>query len=425
MEYVSISLSPKPAPGAFPPSGHKRPKNMTMANTTMANLFGHKPANLTSVRFLTSFLVLLILCLINNINIAIFAAETASGPMLRTPVGLVTPVTPSTGQDQPSISLPGPGEITVNGMKMASLQHAFDFVPAGGFVLLGAGIFPMSGVLKTDGVTLIGSRGTGTGENGEKIAGTWLDGVAADGKAAITIKATDVTIDRINCRNIAVKSRNGACVRHEGGRLTIRNVHFKDSEQGILTWNRSEYLLVEDSIFENLGRAGRAHALYVSGDQLVVRRNRIIRSKDQGHEIKARTKRTVITRNVIASLDGNDSRLIDISSGGETVITDNLLVEGSKTVNWQLLAFAVEGKSHPNSALTVTGNIIITDRLGGSEFILIGDQDAPLTIERNIIIGKMWFQKEKTDWPEGNYFYENRKIFGLPPAPALPDFNFR
>ena len=68
--------------------------------------------------------------------------------------------------------------------------------------------------------------------------------------------------------------------------------------------------------------------------------------------------------------------------------------------------------------LSVVGNMVITDRPGGSEFILVGD-----TMPTPIVRGNMVVGNPKYDWPANNFFFESREELGLPSAPALPDWN--
>src|SRR5690606_27406697 len=91
-----------------------------------------------------------------------------------------------------------------------------------------------------------------------------LEGKAAGGKAAIVNKGNFNQIRNIECRQIAVPDRNGACVRHEGKNLKLYHVYFHDSEQGILAGNKSGMVIIENSRFQNLGKAGRAHAIYIT-----------------------------------------------------------------------------------------------------------------------------------------------------------------
>jgi len=316
---------------------------------------------------------------------------------------------------QPSVSAqqnagtqidPGEGQIVVVGRIVANLQQAFNLVPVGGTIRIGPGTYKMAGKLKgKDGVSIFGSPGT------------IFDGVAAEGKATFVLASNDITMEDIICRNVKVKDRNGACVRMEGTNLTLRRVTFENSENGLLSNKGAGNILIEDSIFRANGAAGRAHGMYVNGGLLTVRRTQVLSSKDQGHGIKSRAERTIIEDSVIASLEGDDSRLIDLPNGGVVAIRNSLLVEGARTANWQLLSYGVEGNLLSNNLFRMENNLIITDREGGSELILVGEGLTGLIIEKNLVVGRVTY-----DWADNNYFFENRAELNLPPAGELPEW---
>lgn len=303
----------------------------------------------------------------------------------------------------------GEGEIWVNGRIFTSLQEAFDFVSVAGIIRIGPGIYKKGGVLKKkDRVHISGSDGT------------IFDNAAVAGKGAFVINSNDVTIENITCRNTVVKDKNGACVRFEGTNLTLRHVIFTDSENGLLAGNKSEKILIEDSVFERNGKIGRAHAIYVNAGHLTIKRSKFLSSKDEGHAIKSRAERTFIENSIVASLEGNDSRLIDIPNGGIAVIRNCLLVEGPNTVNWQLFSFGVE-KKHPYDVniFRLENNVIMTDREGGSELIMVDEAMPQPVIKNNIVVGDFM----NYDWPINNFFYESREELNWPEAPTLPEWD--
>jgi hypothetical protein len=302
----------------------------------------------------------------------------------------------------------GPGEIIADGQRVSSLQEAFNVVQPGGVIHIGPGTYTQGGILKRkkDGVSIYGSFGT------------VFDGAVVGRKGTFVIQSNDTTIEDIECRNVEVEHKNGACLRFEGTNITLRRVNFSNSENGILAGGKSGNILIEDSIFEGNGKAGRAHGMYINGGHLIIRRSKILSSKDQGHGIKSRAERTIIEDSIIASLQGDDSRLIDVPNGGLVAIRRCLLVEGPATVNWQLLSYGVEGMRHENNAMRVEGNVIVTDREGGSELILVSD-DAPRPIfQQNMVVGRITY-----DWDNSNYFFDDRSELNLPPAPELPKWN--
>lgn len=299
--------------------------------------------------------------------------------------------------------------IFLDGKEMINLQEAFDNVTNGGIIRIEPGIYREGGTLKRGlkNILITGSPGV------------IFDGVAVGGKAAFVIQADEVTMESIECRNIAVPSRNGACIRHEGGNLTIRNMTFRDNENGILTWDKTNILTIENSLFERNGKEGRAHGMYVSAQQLIVRKTRVLNAKDQGHGIKSRSAYTLIEDSVVASLNGDDSYLIDIPNGGQAVIRNCLLVEGANTVNTNMFTYGAEGMRHKENSLLMEKNIIISDREEGSYFMVL-HKDAPKpNLVRNFIVGPITYE----DWPAGNFFFEDRAELKFPPAPELPPVN--
>ncbi len=78
------------------------------------------------------------------------------------------------------------------------------------------------------------------------------NGASAEGKAIWVIKGDEVLVENVEFSGADVPERNGAGIRHEGGKLTIRNCRFVGNQMGVLTWNdpRGE-LVVEQSEFRN------------------------------------------------------------------------------------------------------------------------------------------------------------------------------
>lgn len=248
-----------------------------------------------------------------------------------------------------------------------------------------------------------------------KADGVRLQDTALEGKAAIVVKGNNVTIEGLECTGIRVDDGNGACVRLEGKNLTLRRVRFQDSQSGVLSWNRDcGTVLIEDSRFE---RMGRAHGIYIGRGptHLIVRRSSFLRSVNEGHEIKSRAARNTIENNVIASLDGVDSRLIDLPEGGENIIRRNVLEEGPISSNQDLIGIALEGQRslHSRNSTLIEENLIIMERRGAN--VLLNERYVPAArVERNTVIGGM---------PAGgtNVWYRDRASAGLAQYPALPN----
>ena len=82
---------------------------------------------------------------------------------------------------------------------------------------------------------------------------------------------------------------------------------------------------------------------------MVIRRSEILSSKGQGHEVKSGGYVTLIEDSVIASMDGVDSRLIDVTQGGRLTIRRSVLEEGRASANSDMIGYALEGFRFPKS----------------------------------------------------------------------------
>jgi hypothetical protein len=247
-----------------------------------------------------------------------------------------------------------------------------------------------------------------------KAHGVRLEKAAAGGKAALVIKGNNVTIEGLECAEIRVADGNGACVRLEAKDLTLRKVHFRDSQSGLLSWNRdSGTVRIEDSRFERLGRA---HGVYIGrgATHLIIRNSSFLSSTNEGHEIKSRAAKNTIEYSIIASLDGVDSRLIDLPEGGENVIRRNVLEEGPSSVNQDLIGVGLEGHRslHARNSTLIEGNTIVMDRRGSA--ILLHERYVPSArIEGNTVIGG----KRQGG---NNRWFPDRAAAGVDKYPALP-----
>ncbi len=255
-----------------------------------------------------------------------------------------------------------------------------------------------------EGATLTANSVTITADKGAALRDT-----AVDGKAALVILGNDTVIEGLECSGIAVPAYNGACIRLRGRNLVLRNVYFHDSQQGLLSGGEVGEVVIEDSLFERLGAIGRAHAIYMSGgDHLIVRRSKILSSRDEGHEIKSRARKTTIEESEIGSLAGNDSRSIDLPNGGEIRIVNNVIQKGPNSLNPDLIGIALEkdDPQHPPGPVIITGNTLIMDRPGRVLHSLV-----PAEMLGNSIVSGS---------PQtGNEWYPDRVAAGLAAAPAL------
>jgi hypothetical protein len=308
--------------------------------------------------------------------------------------------------------------------RYAGLQEALAAASAGDHVVLAPGVYEEGAVVATPDLVL------------RAEPGAHLRGHAVEGKAALVIKADGVVIDGIECSGVAVRDNNGACIRIEGDDLTVRNVHFHDNQEGILSGPGGGVLLVEDSLLERNGFGGLAHGIYVGPTvaTFIFRHNRILATTGAGHGLKSRAQKTVIEGNIIAGLDGHDSRAIDVPNGGEVVIRGNLLEKGPNSDNGQMIGLALEGGLHDANETLIEGNLIVFDTLPRGLIqelartvgllppkgtVIASESPGRVVLRNNVIVGALAIGGGVIE--EDNRTYRSRRAAGLPPYPALPE----
>ena len=304
------------------------------------------------------------------------------------------------------------------------LQEALNAALPGDQIILAPGIYREGATISTPELVLRGERGA------------HLRGHAVEGKAALVVKAAGVLIEGIECSEIAVRDNNGACIRIEGDDLTVRNVHFHDNQQGILSGPGGGVLLVEESLFERNGFGGQAHGVYIGAtiETFVFRSNRVLATTGAGHGVKSRARRTIIENNVIAGLDGQDSRAIDVPDGGEVEIRNNVLQKGPNSDNAQMIGLALEGPLHEANQALIEGNLLLFDTLPtgfvqslgralglmpAKGTVIHSASPGPVVLRNNVIVGAREIGHGVSE--QGNQSYRSRPEAGLPSFPELPE----
>lgn len=327
-------------------------------------------------------------------NLKVFAPYGILWRCASSLIALMTLSSPAAASDSLTLCT---AESGLENCQFHSFSEAITSLSDGDQLHIEPGEYREGAVLTANNVTITAAKGAA------------LRDTAVEGKAALVILGNDTVIDGLECSGIKVPDYNGACIRLRGRNLTLRNVYFHDSQQGLLSGGEVGEVIVEDSRFERLGAIGRAHAIYMSGgDHLIVRRSRLLSSKDEGHELKSRARKTTIEDSVLGSEFSRDSRTIDLPNGGEITIVNNVIQKGPNSANPDLIGIALEKdiQQHPESDIIITGNTLIMDRPGRVLHSLI-----PIEMVGNVIVAGS---------PQtGNKWYPDRVAAGLPPAPAL------
>lgn len=283
-----------------------------------------------------------------------------------------------------------------------TVESALAAATDGATVRILPGVYRDGGILRANGVHV-------------EAEGAYLFGAAWEEKASLVIKGSDTVIEGLRCSHIRVPDANGACIRAEGRNLTLRGVHFHDSQTGVLSGRTAGRIVIENSTFERLGNRdgelGNAHGLYIGSiEEFVLRGSRVVASTGEGHEVKSRAATTIIEGCVIASLSGRDSRQIDLPNGGDIVIRGNVLEKGPNSENHQVIGIGMErgqghGTDHERNQSLIENNTVLVDRRGRSR--LVGSKHVPAPVLRD------------------NRIITDRARAQLPPFPFLPGTSSR
>ncbi|HSW05371.1 hypothetical protein [Aquabacterium sp.] len=206
------------------------------------------------------------------------------------------------------------------------------------------------------------------------------DGRHAEGKAIWIIRDGDITIENIEFRGARVPDRNGAGLRFEKGRLTVRHCAFFDNENGILTANFADAeLRVEDSVFGQAPRNRDAlhHLLYVGRiGRLSVTGSRF-HDGYFAHLIKSRARESFIAYNLLADgPNGHAAYEVDLPNGGEAKLIGNVIWQSANTSNLVGISYGAEGQPWPTNALYLAHNTLISDATG-ARFVRVWDDKLP------------------------------------------------
>ncbi|MET0048735.1 MAG: chondroitinase-B domain-containing protein [Sedimenticola sp.] len=287
------------------------------------------------------------------------------------------------------------------------LDRAFKDAKDGQIILLRAGEYRRAGIIRANRVTVLAEPGAHVTE------------AAADGKGAIVLRGNGLVVDGLECSRITVGSGNGACLRQDQGDFTLRGVHFHHSQMGVLTGHKGGRITIEDSYFHDSGRyrpGALGHNIYVNSGELYFLRSWSLRAANQGHELKSRANVTTIKDSILASINSQDSRLIDLPHGGVLSISNSVLAEGPMSSNWDMIGYGLESKNgrklRPRNTIEIRDNVFVSDRFGTAH-MLHADHATETRVEDNLIIGPM------SDHRPDNILFSNRRDAGFPEYPEL------
>ncbi len=215
-------------------------------------------------------------------------------------------------------------------------------------------------------------------------------GQNAQGKAIWVIAGNDTTIENIELSGATVPDENGAGIRQEGRNLTLRNMVFRDNENGILANSVvGSTITIEYCEFAHNGFGdGQTHNLYINRvDRLIFRYN-WSHGAVIGHLLKSRAVENHILYNrLTGETGGTESYEINLPNGGLSFVIGNLIEQPPTTDNGAMLDYLSEGSPNPDSRLFVVNNTFVNNRGSGTFLQVAAATPMPIVARNNIFFG--------------------------------------
>ena len=193
-------------------------------------------------------------------------------------------------------------------------------------------------------------------------------GGACGQKGILVLRGEDHTVENLELSNCSVPDANGAGIRHETGKLTVKNVVFRNNQEGVLTGNNSGLgptdprlsLEVYDSVFAGNGDGvGFAHNIYVGQIDSFISMGNYFTLGKKGHLLKTRAAKNYILYNRITDEGGQASYEVDMPNGGESYVIGNLIEQSALNSNNTIVAYGMEGLVWSKNELYLAHNTII------------------------------------------------------------------
>jgi hypothetical protein len=206
-------------------------------------------------------------------------------------------------------------------------------------------------------------------------------GTVAEGKAIWVFRRGDFIVEGIEFRGARAGDRNGAGIRFEAGRLTVKRCVFVDNENGILTANDpAAELVVEDSEFSQAprDRGPLMHLLYVGHIARFAMRGSRLHQAFEGHLLKSRARVNDLRYNMLYDGPGGTASYeLEFPNGGKAIVVGNVIGKSATATNPVAVAFGAEGAVWPDSALYLVNNTLTSDRMWGAWFLRVFKANFP------------------------------------------------
>ena len=217
----------------------------------------------------------------------------------------------------------------------------------------------------------------GIGASPALIAG----GRSAEGKAIWVFRDGEFVVENIAFEGARVPDRNGAGIRFERGRLTLRRCRFSDNENGVLTGNDADSeLTIEDSRFSRAPRDRGAlkHLLYVGRIARFTLTGSRFHQGFEGHLVKSRARENRVAYNLLYDGEGGTAAYeLEFPNGGLAYVIGNVIGQSATTTNPAVVSYGAEGAAWERNELYLVNNTLLSDRSEGAWFLRVWSERLP------------------------------------------------
>lgn len=216
-------------------------------------------------------------------------------------------------------------------------------------------------------------------------------GASAEQKAIWVVRGGQILIENIEFSGARVPDKNGAGIRFEEGRLTIRHCRFSDNENGLLSAGDPDSTLdIENSEFGHNGAGdGYSHNLYVGAIKKLRVTGSYFHHANVGHLLKSRARENHILYNRLTDeTGGRASYELEFPNGGTAYVIGNIIEQSATTENPTLISFGAEGYKTPKNALFLINNTLVDHRPAGGMFLAVKPGPINVTAYNNLLLGK-------------------------------------
>jgi len=209
-------------------------------------------------------------------------------------------------------------------------------------------------------------------------------GQIAEGKAIWVIRDGDITIENVAFEGARAPARNGAGIRFERGKLTVRRCRFTDNENGILASNGPDSeLAIEDSEFAQAprNRGSLKHLLYVGRIGRFTLTGSRFHQGFEGHLVKSRARESHVSYNLLYDGAGGQAAYeLEFPDGGVAVVIGNIIGQSSTTTNLAVVSYGAEGSAWPRNAIYLVNNTLLSDA-AGAWFLRVATHRLPAGVD--------------------------------------------